>query len=200
MLPPVKDTAGMRVQNASPSLTARIDLPGQQDRLRQMILYISEKCVEAEQFGLVKLNKILWKADFEAFASRRKPVTGRPYQRLELGPAPKEMKPVLMEMETDGIIRFDLTDFGEGIIEKRPIALAEPHLINFTPDDLKFVVRAIGYYWDKTGMETSDDSHGIAWKSRANGDLMYYELSYLSDEEISPRQRTSILNKIAARR
>lgn len=190
-------TTTRRVQGGPPRLTTVVDLPGRQDRLRQMILYVCDKCVDADRFGLIKLNKILWKADFESFATCGVPITGRPYQRLELGPAPKEMKPVLRDMETDGAIRFDLTDFGEGIVEKRPIALVEPRLINFTIEDLKFVVRAVGYYWDKTGMETSDDSHGVAWKSRGNNDPMYYELSYLSDDQVPRRELDLLLKSIS---
>jgi hypothetical protein len=113
------------------------------------------------------------------------PVTGRAYQRLELGPAPKEMRPLLNEMERLGIIDYKITYFGDGVIEYRPTAKVPPNLSFFSYDDLSFVDAAIAYYWDKTGTETSDDSHGIAWKSRENKATMYYELSYLSDEEIA---------------
>ena len=51
-------------------LTYRFKLPGGQRRLREMVLYVSERNSDTERFGLVKLNKILWKADFSAFADR----------------------------------------------------------------------------------------------------------------------------------
>ncbi|MFZ3235603.1 MAG: hypothetical protein WA184_09560, partial [Stellaceae bacterium] len=72
--------------------------------------------------GLIKLNKILWKADFDAYAARNIPVTGRAYQRLELGPAPREMRPLLNEMIRARLIHLEETDFGDGVIEYRPIA------------------------------------------------------------------------------
>lgn len=196
----MKDSSGMRVQERPPSLTRRVDLPGGQDRLRQMILYIACKCAHAGRMGQVKLNKILWRADFEAYAARRVPVTGRAYQRLELGPAPQEMVRVLNDMLRDQVLRYEETDFGDGVVEKRPIAEIEPNLSLFNREDLEFVDAAIGYYWDKTGTETSDDSHGIAWRTRENGDPMYYELAYLSDEQVSPSQRAEVLAKIEARK
>jgi hypothetical protein len=151
-----------------------------------------------ERFGLIKLNKILWKADFAAFAARSVPVTGRAYQRLPLGPAPIEMAPLLAEMEQDGLIRFEFIHFGvapdgQEIIEKRPIALVEPNLRWFSPDDMSFVDEAIDYYWGMTGMETSDDSHGVAWRSRNNFDPMPYESAFLSEEKIHHDQLTRIL-------
>ena len=158
-----------------------MDLPGGQDRLRQMILYVSAKCYDAPRFGFIKLNKILWKSDFDSFAARGKPVTGRAYQRLRLGPAPKEIKPLHNEMMKNGLITVELTDFGDGIKEQRTISLIDANTDKFTSEDLAFVDSSVSYYWNLTGMETSDDSHGPAWLTRHNGDPMPYESSLLSD-------------------
>jgi hypothetical protein len=54
-----------------PRLTYRVELPGGQVRLREAALYVMKKCENLHFFGLTKLNKILWKADFSAFAARR---------------------------------------------------------------------------------------------------------------------------------
>jgi hypothetical protein len=187
-----------------PRLTARIKLPGGQDRLRAMILYIAQRCATAERFGAIKLNKILWKADFDAFAARGIPVTGREYQRLPLGPAPREMPRVYNEMLRDGLIRIDTVDFGqneegEDVIEHRTIALAEPNLARFDKDDLRFVDAAIKYYWEMTGIETSDDSHGVAWRTHHNGAPLPYELARLSDKPLSGRTRDRIIARARER-
>jgi hypothetical protein len=186
----------MRVQTHRPRLTATVDLPGGQDRLRQLILYISLRCESAPRFGRIKLNKIIWRADFNAYAQRKMPITGRAYQKIELGPAPKEMRPLLDEMTRIGLIDYREFDFGDNVVEMRPIAKVPPNLSYFSQDDLKFVEEAIRYYWEKTGTETSDDSHGIAWKSRRLNETMHYELSYLSDEKISSDEKTAILDKL----
>jgi hypothetical protein len=62
-------------------LTYRVDLPGGRLRLRELVIHVSERCKAARRFGKIKLNKIIWKADFEACAARRVPVTGRACQR-----------------------------------------------------------------------------------------------------------------------
>ena len=162
-------------------LTFKVELPGGQDRLRQMILYVAIQSLRTPRFGRIKLNKILWKSDFEAYAGRGVPVTGCAYQRLRLGPAPRAMLPLLTEMVQTGLLREDVTDFGDGIEERRPIALQQPNMSHFGRDDLRFVNDAIRHYWDLTGMETSDDSHGLAWQTRADREPMPYQSALLSD-------------------
>lgn len=170
-----------------PRLTYKVKLPGGQDRLREMILYVSERCAEAPRFGKVKLNKILWRADFSAFAERGIPVTGRSYQRIEAGPAPIEMPPVLAEMVEEGILEFHLVNFPNGKVEERPIAKRKAAVSRlFSDDDIRFVDAAIRHYWEMTATEASDDSHGPAWKSRSDMEAMPYESAYLSDAEPPP--------------
>lgn len=175
--------------NHIPRPTYAIDLPGGQDRLKQMILYVSQKCESARHFGLIKLNKIIWRSDFESFSARQTPITGRPYQRLQFGPAAKEMLPVHTEMLRDNLIQVSLRDFGENMVERRTIALAQPNLKWFTNDDLKFVDASIRHYWDKTGTEASDESHGMAWSSRQDRDPMPYESAYLADIDLGWPQK-----------
>lgn len=182
----------------SQKLTYRFKLPGGQARLREMVLYVSQQNADTDRFGLVKLNKILWKADFSAFAERGVPVTGRAYQRLRLGPAPVEMKPLLAEMIQDGLLElkpffFGKDQSGEEIIEYRPIAKETPALRLFSMDDLSYVDAAIAYYRPLTGRETSDDSHGIAWASRNDLDPMPYESALLSDKTLQSAQLDRIV-------
>jgi Antitoxin SocA-like, Panacea domain len=149
-----------------------------------MVLYVALRCTGAKYFGAIKLNKIIWKADFDSYAARGIPITGREYRRRYFGPALLEMLPVHKDMLRDGLIEMSLRDYGDGMVERRTVALSKPDLRFFTPDDLAYVEAAIRYYWDKTGTESSDDSHGAAWRTRRDGDPMPYELAFLSDEPL----------------
>lgn len=171
-------------ESATPRLTYKVRLPGGQSRLREAALYIMKACKDAEAFGLTKLNKILWRADFRAFAARGVPVTGRQYQRLPQGPAPVEMWPLLQEMQSEGVLKIEKRPVGP-YEESRPLALVEPSLRYFSADDIAYLDRAIVDYWDMTGREVSKDSHGVAWETRGNGDPMAYELALLSDDPLS---------------
>jgi hypothetical protein len=103
------------------------------------------------------------------------------------------MLPVLNELLADGQLVFRQVPVFR-YTETRPVAIGEPNLTLFSRSDLDYLDRAIAFYWDKTGRETSDSSHGVAWKSRENGEPMPYELSYLSDEPISSNQKRRLLD------
>ncbi|MER9402708.1 Panacea domain-containing protein [Mesorhizobium caraganae] len=163
----------------------KIELSGGQRRLKEAILYVCQKSADMERFGAIKLNKILWRADFRSYFERLTPVTGRQYQRIKLGPAPVEMAPVVNEMLRDHLLRIDPRQIGPHV-EARHVALVDPVLNFFSPDDLKYWDEAISHYWNMTGAETSDHSHGIAWRSRENGDPMPYQSAFFEDEPLPP--------------
>lgn len=180
----------VRREHQSHTLTYQVGLAGAQARLKELVLYVCAECASAHRFGLIKLNKIIWRSDFRAFAERGVPVTGRSYQKLEFGPAPVEMPPVLGELQRDGLLRIERKEFGldqtgKPIVEKRPIAGVAANLRWFSEDDISFVQEAIRYYWLMTGMETSDDSHGIAWRTREIHDPMPYESALFSNDELT---------------
>lgn len=167
----------------SVNLTYRVDLSGGQRRLKEAILYVAQKGQEMKFFGRIKLNKILWRADFRSFYERHQPVTGRAYQKLEWGPALIEMLPVLQELLRDGALVQEPRAHA-GNTEYRPIPKAEPNLRFFSPDDLDYLDESLRHYWSMTGTESSDESHGIAWKSRMIGDAIPYEAAYFEDKPL----------------
>jgi len=174
-------------QSSTPRLIYAFALPGGQARLHEASLYVIEKCAEAEFFGLTKLNKMLWRADFQAYAGRRQPVTGRQYHRLKFGPAPVEMPIVLDELLAFGAIKLEKRqkiDF----YENRPMACQSANHRWFSPDDLRYLDEAVEFYWGSTGRGVSKHSHGVAWETRENGEPMPYNLALLSDDPLTPSE------------
>ncbi|MEG6508052.1 Panacea domain-containing protein [Methyloligella sp. 2.7D] len=169
----------------------KVDLPEGQRRLKEAILYVSERCAEFRYFGLIKLNKTLWRADFRSFYERGQPVTGRQYQRLENGPAPVEMPPLLRELASEGNLIFIVNKMGR-FSEKRPVAKGRPVLNFFSREDLDYLDESISHYRDMTGTESSDQSHGIAWKTRKDGEPIPYQAAYFSDEPLSEKKLSKL--------
>jgi hypothetical protein len=163
------------------SLTYRLELPGGQGRLREAALYVMQAAREFDYFGLVKLNKMLWRADFSSFLERHFPVTGRPYQKLEFGPAPVEMKPILRDLETEGRIAYVQTDIPN---EQRPIPTSKVIIENLSPRDISFLDEAIEHYRNMTASATSRDSHGVAWRTRSIGEQIPYEAAIFDDRPL----------------
>lgn len=186
--------------DARTSLTFKVDLPRGSERLRELTLYVCQACATAERFGRVKLNKILWRADFTAYAERRTPVTGRPYLKLAAGPAPVEMAALLTDMEAQGLLAFSRRDHGDGYIEDRPEALRAPDLRLFSRGDIGFVDASIRFYWRKCATAASELSHQVAWKSRGFLDPLPYESVFFSDTKPTAKERERFAEIATARK
>src|SRR5438876_2369422 len=75
-------------------------------KLKELILYIAarmEKDQHAGQ-GRIKLAKLLWLSDFEAYRQLGKSITGSRYVADELGPAPVEELLALRDLEGSGYL------------------------------------------------------------------------------------------------
>ena len=97
----------------------RLRFQENEDKLKQLILYVSQKYAGDSEFGSTKLNKILYFSDFLFYANTGKPITGVTYQRLPYGPAPRRMKPVSMEMINNSQLAMQEVH-GELYVTKKP--------------------------------------------------------------------------------
>jgi hypothetical protein len=172
------------MQNRAELFTERVSLPGDVSRLKELIVYIASKCQEDPAFGAVKLNKILFQADFRAYRLRGKPVTGTAYFRLKHGPAPKAMKPIMAELHRDEAVRTQRRIVA-GREQIRPIALRPAKLDHFSGEDIAIVDDVIDELRGKSAVAVSAESHGIQWKTRHHKDPIPYEAAYLSDEPVT---------------
>lgn len=60
------------------------------EKLKELILYISEKCGGNPKFGETVLYKMLYFIDFDAYERLGDAVTGIKYKRLQFGPVPNQ--------------------------------------------------------------------------------------------------------------
>src|SRR6267142_5186231 len=167
--------------NSNPQPTYEFGGADARARLKELILYIAQRCESDPTFNSTKLNKILFWSDFGCYIQHGSPVTGVAYMRLPKGPGPKHLLPVRQEMVDDGEIiirkiqKIDWT-------ANKVIPLREPNLDLFTPQQISLVEQIIQECWGKTADEVSEASHGIAWRVVGDKDLIPYELAFLSDE------------------
>src|SRR6185295_11611515 len=99
-------------------------------KFRELIVYLARRSEGDPNFGATKLNKLLFFCDFLAFRQLGRAITGQRYFKLEFGPAPRALKPVLREMEESGdCITVERNHFGH--LQRRVIARREPDLAGF---------------------------------------------------------------------
>lgn len=158
-------------------------------RLRELILHIARQSEGDEAFGAVKLNKLLFTADFTAYVKFGKSITGQDYQAQEFGPVPSRLKPVLERMKEAEEVATREDDF-HGFRQRRTFALREPDLSDFTSDEIALVDHIIRDCRNLTGTEMSDVSHKfIGWQVARAGETIPYSVGLLERRELTKSEQ-----------
>jgi len=152
-------------------------------RFKELILYISQKCVADPKFNTIKLNKLLFFSDFYAYAIYGEPITGFEYQKLQLGPAPKKMREIKREMVRQGELGMQELPLEEW---RRTVNLRRPDLSVFKPEQVSLVDGIIQALRDFDGDVVSALSHKMpCWIIPELYETIPYETVFLSDDPLT---------------
>ena len=164
-----------------------METPPGDDRLGEAILYVAERLTDDPAGrGAVKLNKILWWADFESFRERGRSVTGAVYQKLAEGPAPVRLLPTRKRLVKSGAVEMTERHTGARSPEKVLQALREPEPV-FDDGDVRYLKRALKKFHGMTGKECSDFSHraSAGWQTVKIKEVIPYETSLVSTRPLT---------------
>ena len=156
------------------------------DKFRELVVYIAERCQDDPMFGAVKLNKILYYADFSAFRELRAPITGATYRKMSEGPAPKELSQARESLIDSGRLRVEECSYF-GHRQKRLVVQDEAQANTglFAPGELRIVDEVIAFFWGKSAREVSDYSHREpGWSLAQEREAIPYQTAYLSGDPI----------------
>jgi hypothetical protein len=136
------------------------------DKFKRLVHYVSWRAGKRDGFGSVKLNKVLWFADTEAFALTLEPITGAKYTRQQFGPVPKAIMPIRDELVKEGKIQIAR----EGNLD-RLTALTKPDMQPFTSSEIAIVDWWIEHIaTHETAATISAKSHDYTWQIAALGE------------------------------
>lgn len=156
-----------------------------EQRLRELILYIAQRCQTDSKFARTKLVKILYFSDFWSYREYREPVTGARYIKQQAGPMPDGFLGLLKAMEQEGDILLPPPMSYFNHEQKRVVPLREPDLTMFNGRDIAMVERVIDELRGRSAKEVSDLSHGPAWRATRMNEAIPYETAIISDEPIT---------------
>ena len=156
-----------------------------EQKFKELVLYISKRSESDPTFGAVKLNKVLFLADFLSYAVHDKPITGAEYIKLPHGPGPKLMGPIRDEMaEDDEIVEVIREHFG--YTQRRLIAKREPDLSEFSGTEIALVDLVIEEEKDATATELSAMTHKmLGWRVAFDREVIPYSTVFLSNEPVT---------------
>lgn len=163
-------------------------MPGD-EKLRELVLYVAERSEGDPAFGAVKLNKLLFYADFAAYLYLGDSITGQDYQKLEHGPAPRRLVPVMAAMEAHNEVAVRDSEY-YGRNQRRPFALREPNLDLFTAREIDLVNRILDQFRGMNASRISEDSHRfVGWKLAEQGETIPYEVALVGTREPTEAER-----------
>lgn len=172
------------------------------ERLSQMVLYVAEKLRSQIHRGSVKLNKILFFADFSAFWELGRSISGAVYTRQAFGPVPARMPTVRKGLlKSRRAVELD----GEGDGERMLYPRITAEMGAFSKDELAILDEAIEACAHHSGSGLAEKSHQfLGWQLAKTGESIPYETIYVpSKQKFTPQQTkwaTAALEKYTASR
>jgi hypothetical protein len=158
------------------------------DKFRELLVYLWQIGANDPHLGAVKLNKLLYFADKEAYLTLGASITDASYQHLPEGPAPRAVLPVNEKLVKQGRLRQDPRPVGAWT-QNRMEVLAPADLSGFAPAELAVVHDVVTRYWYLTGSEMSLLSHGDwGWRLTENGEDIPLRTAWLAAEDLSLEQ------------
>lgn len=139
-------------------------------KFKALVHYVIARVEDPSQLGAVKLNKILWFIDGQAYLRTGKTLTGARYIKEPQGPVAKAMLPLLRELQSEGAIRIESVDYyGRGKWQYRSLRDARTNLFSKEERDYIDEITAI-IALHHTAKSISEATHGPAWKLARNGE------------------------------
>jgi hypothetical protein len=158
-------------------------------KLREVILLVSEWSQADPKFGAIKLNKLLFHADFSAFLTYGEPITGQEYFKLPQGPAPRHLKPLTEAMIKKGEFAWQEVPY-YGRTQKKPIALRAPDTSKLSGTDVELVKQTIQKFWTMSATDISDQSHlFLGWKTAHLHETIPYTTALVSRRSPTEQER-----------
>lgn len=149
---------------------AKTSMAFEREKFKTLVHYVIWRAGNRDWFGAVKLNKVLWFSDTEAFAHTGKSITGATYTRQQFGPVPKPIMPIRSELEREGAIAVARV---KKLDRMTPLKKPEGLRSLFTDAELAIVdywIEHIATY--ETAGTISAKSHDYAWQIASLGETL----------------------------
>jgi transcriptional regulator with XRE-family HTH domain len=150
------------------------------NKLKNIILYILEKCAGKPNVGETVLYKLLYFIDFNSFEINHQPISGLHYVHLQYGPVPvaSQYLPVIAEMEKKQELRVIIQNY-YGLKMKRYINLINYDLDSLNPKEIKIVDDVINSLSNMTASQIEEYSHGDApWQLTKDKEIIPYSFVF----------------------
>ncbi len=147
-------------------------------KLKNIILYILEKCAGKPNVGETVLYKLLYFIDFDNFEINNKSISGLDYVHLQYGPVPvaQQYSLVIEEMKSKQELKIIIQNYF-GLKIKRYINLVTYNIDSLYSKETKIIDDVIGSLSNMSASQIEEYSHGDApWQLTNDKEIIPYNL------------------------
>jgi hypothetical protein len=165
-------------------------------KFKELVLHLAQASAGDEGFGMVKLNKLLYRADFEAFRLLGRSITGATYERQDYGPVARELPLALDELAAAGYLVWRHVPRGP-YTRDVPKAVEPADTGLFSDDEKAIIASSLEDLATLGGKAASRWSHeqSSGWQARDNGNEIPYASAFVSTEPLSDEQMERALQR-----
>jgi hypothetical protein len=152
-------------------------------KFKELVLLLSERSKNDRRMSRVKLNKLLYRADFEAYRKLGRSMTGATYKKGEFGPMAAELPGAEKELGRRGYLTWKGEKAG-GHPQKVPVALEPADRSMFSGEELGIIEAVLLELLPYGGKAASDWSHeeSAGWNLVGDDQPIPYETAFVSTE------------------
>lgn len=150
----------------------------QWDKLKAAVAYLAERSIRDENFGQVKLVKLLYYADCAAYLRTGRPLTGANYVRQEHGPYPEDWRSITKQLERDGVVRIHSEEIPDGSRRRRAVPAGASSGYSLTEQERTFLDDQLRRFAEFNAAQIEEYSHDeAAWQTTEPGRVIPWELA-----------------------
>jgi hypothetical protein len=168
-------------------------------KFKELVLLLAERSKDDSLMSRVKLNKLLYRSDFEAFRLLGRSITGAKYVRGEHGPMAYELPRAEEELGKRGYLSWEQRAAGP-YTQYVPIANEPADATQFSPEEMLIIERALQELAPLGGKGASLWSHeeSAGWRIRGDGEEITYESGLIDTTTPLDHERLGLLRQYVA--
>ncbi len=156
-----------------------------ESKFKQLLHLAAALVSEHLSAGAVKLNKVLYYAEFEHFRDTGQPISGAVFVHRRMGPTPYRMLPVRSALINAGLLELRVNELGPGMEEHVLIPIAEMHYDLLSDDEIARVTRVAKELQPLSASGVSARSHlDAGWRTTGDGETIPYDTVFMDAAQV----------------
>lgn len=152
-------------------------------KFKELVLLLADRSSGDPRMSRVKLNKLLYRADFEAYRQLGRSITGATYIKGEHGPMASELPLAEHELGARGLLNWKGVPAGPHT-QKIPVATEPADPTQFSDEELEVISQALRELLPLGGKGAKEWSHetSAGWQAAEPNQEIPYETARISTE------------------